>query len=89
MTRYFSLVLTIICLFSCKEKKSDNNKVFDKTMDQLTIDTPDYAAEFAKDTSRSKFQPGSSAGTGRSNPSYRYAAKDLEERSLKEFLISL
>ncbi len=50
MTRYFYLVLTIICLFSCKEKKSDNNKVFDKTMDQLTIDTPDYAAKLTKFT---------------------------------------
>ena len=48
MMRYFSLVLTIICLFSCKEKKSDTNIVLDKTMDQLTIDTPDYASGLTK-----------------------------------------
>ena len=50
MTRYFSIILTIICLYSCEEKKSNNNKVFDNTMDQLSIDTPDYAAELTKFT---------------------------------------
>ena len=45
MLRYFSLVLMIICLFSCKEKKSDTQQVIDKTEDKLTIDTPDHATE--------------------------------------------
>ena len=48
MTRYFSLVLTIICLFSCKEKKSNINPVLHKTVDKLTIDTPDCASKLTK-----------------------------------------
>ena len=48
MMRYFSIVLAIICLFSCKEKKSDINTSLDKTIIKLTIDTPDYASELTK-----------------------------------------
>ena len=48
MMRYFSVVLSIICLFSCKEKKSNFNAVLEKTIDQLTIDAPDYASELTK-----------------------------------------
>jgi len=48
MLRYFFLVLTIICVFSCKEKKSDINISTDRTMDKLTIDKPDYASELTK-----------------------------------------
>ena len=46
--RYFSLILAIICIFSCQEKKSNTNTALDKTINKLTIDTPDYSSELTK-----------------------------------------
>ena len=34
--------------FSCTEKKSDINTALDKTINKLTIDTPDYSSELTK-----------------------------------------
>ena len=48
MMHYFSLILAIICLLSCTEKKPDINTALDKTINKLTIDTPDYASELTK-----------------------------------------
>ena len=48
MMHYFSLILAIICLLSCTEKKSEINTALDKTINKLTIDTPDYASELTK-----------------------------------------
>ena len=48
MQRYFSLVLMIICLFSCEEKKSDTRPIVDKTEDKLTIAAPDHATHLTR-----------------------------------------
>ena len=48
MLRYFSLVLMIICLFSCEEKKSDTQSIIDKTKDKLTIAAPDHATQLTQ-----------------------------------------
>ena len=48
MLRYFSIVLMIICLFSCEEKKSDSSSIVDKTKDKLTISAPDNATQLTQ-----------------------------------------
>ncbi|MEC8636736.1 MAG: hypothetical protein VXX99_04960, partial [Bacteroidota bacterium] len=48
MLRYFSLVLMIICLFSCEEKKSDTQSIINKTKDKLTIAAPDHATQLTQ-----------------------------------------
>jgi hypothetical protein len=48
MLRYFSIVLVIVCFFSCQEKKSDTQQTADKTQEKLTIDAPDHATQLTQ-----------------------------------------
>ena len=48
MLRYFSIVLMIICLFSCEEKKSDTSSIIDRTKDKLTISAPDHSTQLTQ-----------------------------------------
>jgi len=48
MLRYFFLGLIIICLFSCKGKKSATHQTNYKTNKKLTIDAPNYATQLTQ-----------------------------------------
>ncbi len=48
MLRYFSLVVVIICFFSCKEKKSDTQQTKYKIDEKLTIDASNHATQLTQ-----------------------------------------
>ena len=48
MLRYFFLGLIIIFLFSCTEKKPENNQDIDKKEERLDVDTPDEATQLTQ-----------------------------------------
>jgi hypothetical protein len=44
MLRLVSITLIMLCLFSCKEKKT-NTQLVDREVDSLSINTPDYSTQ--------------------------------------------
>lgn len=48
MLRYFSIVLMIVSLYACKEKKPNTQQTADKTEEKLIIDAPDQATQLTQ-----------------------------------------